>query len=284
MQIIDTHQHLWDQKRHSYSWCKSVPPLDRSFLLDEYQKAVASSPIPFSGSVHVEADVDEPFMEAETRWILSLIDSPDNSMQGAVIPCRPENGVDATRRYFDAFGRHPGIKGVRRVLHTQPDDLCMSETFIASVRVLSEYDYTFDLCALPRQLGAGLQLVRACPDTHFVLDHCGIPDVKGKGLHPWMEDISALAREPNVVACKISGLVAYADPGNWNADTLRPFVQHAIESFGWDRVVFGGDWPVCTLTTSLANWVTVLGHLIADAPASQQAKLWSENAKRVYRL
>ncbi|TGU21914.1 amidohydrolase family protein, partial [Mesorhizobium sp. M4B.F.Ca.ET.150.01.1.1] len=105
---------------------------------------------------------------------------------------------------------------------------------------------TFDLVVLPHQIPRAIALADLAPDVQFVLDHCGVPDIKGRAEHPWREQIAAIARRPNVVG-KISGVVAYADPATWTAETLRPYVEHTIGSFDWDRVVWGSDWPVCTL-------------------------------------
>jgi predicted TIM-barrel fold metal-dependent hydrolase len=102
----------------------------------------------------------------------------------------------------------------------------------------------------------------------FIFDHCGVPPVKEKILDPWRSDLREIAKSPNVF-CTISGLIAYADPHNWTAEDLRPYVDHAMECFGWDRVMFGSDWPVCTLSASyrpgrlLVRWRTrpLLGRL-----------------------
>ena len=119
--------------------------------------------------------------------------------------------------------------------------------------------------------------------SRFILDHCGVPDVKGQAQHPWREHIRELSKFPNV-ACKVSGLVAYADPATWEAEDLRPFVDHVIESFGWDRVMFGSDWPVCNLTASYTKWFETLLVLTDSAGEANQRKLFRENAIRIYRL
>lgn len=117
----------------------------------------------------------------------------------------------------------------------------------------------------------------------FVLDHCGVPDVKGGGDHPWREHMAEIARRPNVIA-KISGVVAYADAGSWTVETLRPYVEHTIACFGWDRVVWGSDWPVCTLGGGLATWVAATHALIGGASLEERTMLLSGNAKRLWSL
>ena len=175
------------------------------------------------------------------------------------------------------------MKGIRRVLHTQPDDLGQGATFIKNVASLANYNLSFDICVLARQLPIAIHLVSKCPDVAFILDHCGVPQVKEKHLDPWRSHISEIATFPNV-SCKISGLVAYADPKTWTSEDLRPFVEHVIASFGWDRVLFGSDWPVCTLSASYPQVVHALELITANAGEANQKKLFHDNAVRVYRL
>jgi predicted TIM-barrel fold metal-dependent hydrolase len=125
--------------------------------------------------------------------------------------------------------------------------------------------------------------VMATPDVQFILDHCGVPDVKNRALDPWREHMREIASYPNV-AGKVSGVVAYADRERWTAADLAPFVEHTIDSFGWDRVMFGSDWPVCTLAASLRQWVEALQQILAGAGVEQRRKLFHDNAVRVYRL
>jgi predicted TIM-barrel fold metal-dependent hydrolase len=279
MQIVDTHQHLWDLDLFRYSWLDSFSRLNRSFRMPDYQAATKGLGI--VKSVHLEADVDQPYMLDETRHLLALADQSDNPLEGVVACGRPEN--KDFRNYLDKIAGHPKLRGVRRVLHTQPDEVGRGKTFIQNVAALSEYGLSFDICVLARQLPIAIDLVSKCRDTDFILDHCGVPQVKEQNLDPWRAHISEIAKASNV-SCKISGLVAYADPQNWTAADLQPYVEHVIASFGWDRVLFGSDWPVCTLSASLAQWVEALHSITQSAGESNQEKLFHNNAIRVYRL
>ena len=279
MQIVDTHQHLWDQDLFRYSWVDAFPQLNHSFRMSDY--LAAANGLGIVKSVHLEADVDEPYMLDETRHLLALAEQPDNPLEGVVACGRPEH--EDFRKYLDKIAGHPKLKGIRRVLHTQPDEVGQGTTFIRNVAALSGYGISFDICVLARQLPIAIKLVSKCPSTEFVLDHCGIPRVKEQDLDPWRAHISEIAKAPNV-SCKISGLVAYADPKNWKPADLQPFIEHVIASFGWDRVLFGSDWPVCTLSASFAQWVNALQSLTQAAGESSQKKLFHDNAVRVYRL
>jgi predicted TIM-barrel fold metal-dependent hydrolase len=277
--IVDAHQHLWDLDLFHYAWLKDLPVLNRSFRMNDYCDATTGLGI--EKSVHLEADVDEPFIVEETRHVLQLADRSDNPLQGVVACGRPESKEFKT--YLERILGHAKLKGIRRILHTQPDDLGQSETFIENVNSLAGYGLSFDLCVLARQLPLAIRLVSRCPEVTFILDHCGVPRVREKILDPWRANIHAIAKFPNIF-CKISGLVAYADPHHWTAEDLRPYVDHAIECFGWDRVMFGSDWPVCTLSASYRQWVDALVSLTRGAGEVNQKKLFQENAIRTYRL
>jgi predicted TIM-barrel fold metal-dependent hydrolase len=279
MQIIDTHQHLWDLDLFRYSWLDGLPALNRSFHMSDYLSAAKGLNV--VKSVHLEADVDEPYMLDETRHLLALADQLDNPLDGVVACGRPES--EDFRAYLDKIAGHPKLKGIRRVLHTQADDVSQNVTFIKNVTALASYGLSFDICVLARQLPIAIKLVSKCPDVFFVLDHCGVPQVKEKNLDPWRAHITEIASFPNV-SCKISGLVAYADPKRWTSEDLRPFVEHAITSFGWDRVLFGSDWPVCTLSASYQQWVEALKAITQGTDEVNRRKLFYDNAVRVYRL
>jgi predicted TIM-barrel fold metal-dependent hydrolase len=279
MQIVDTHQHLWDKDLFHYSWLDTIPQLNRSFRMADY--LAATKGLDVIKSLHVEADVDEPYMLDETRHLLALADQPDNPLEGIVACGRPEN--EDFKSYLDVIGGHAKLKGIRRVLHTQPDGVGQGVTFLKNVAALPDYGLSFDICVLARQLPIAIKLISSCPDVIFILDHCGVPQVKERNLDPWRSHITEIAKFPNV-SCKISGLVAYADPQRWTAEDLRPFIDHAIGSFGWDRVLFGSDWPVCTLSASYRQWVEALQAITQGAGEVNQRKLFHDNAVRVYRL
>jgi predicted TIM-barrel fold metal-dependent hydrolase len=278
MHLVDTHQHLWDLKQFPYSWCAGIPALNRSFLFEDYSKAAAGLGI--TKSVFMECDVDEPHAVDEARHVQALAERHP-LIAGIVASGRPEH--EGFRAHLEQLAKLPKVRGVRRVLHTQPDALSQSPRFAENLRLLPEFGFTFDLCVLTRQLPLALALAQGCPKVTFILDHCGVPEVKARVLDPWREHIRLLADRPNVV-CKISGLVAYADPAKWKADDLKPYVDHALASFGWDRVVWGGDWPVCTLSATLAQWVTATRTLTQHATDEQRAQLFHRNAERIYRV
>ena len=133
------------------------------------------------------------------------------------------------------------------------------------------------------QLADAIALVRACPKVSFVLDHFGNPDIKNKTMEPWRSQISELSQLPNV-CCKLSGIVTLADDKKWTPEDLAPFVDHVITSFGTNRVLFGGDWPVVLLASEYRRWAETAQLLLAKLPAIDRKKILHDNAIRVYRL
>jgi predicted TIM-barrel fold metal-dependent hydrolase len=277
MKRIDTHQHLWDLRQFPYSWCAGIPALNRSFLPDDYLAAAKDTGI--EKTVFVECDVDEPHALAEAEHVQQLAEHFP-LIAGIVAGARPER-ADFPQQ-LEVLLKLSKLRGIRRVLHVVPDEISQSDLFAENIRRLAAHKLTFDLCVLARQLPLAISLVKKCPQVQFVLDHCGVPDVKGKTVEPWRARICELGTLPNV-ACKVSGLVAYAGE-NWTVADLRPWVEHVADCFGFDRIVWGSDWPVCNLTASLRRWATATDELFSTSTASERVKVFHTNAEKIYRI
>lgn len=288
--IIDTHQHLWDLKRLTLPWLGGAPAvLKQSYRPEEYAAATAGLNV---RTVYMEVDVAETDHAAEADYVVQL--SKERSpMLAAVIGGRPASPQFA--EYVRRYAASGVVRGVRQVLHNDdvPRGICLADAFVRGCRVLGEHQWSFDLCMRPTELVDGAKLASLCPNTRFIVDHCGNADPKAfrkvKGdekpwheVDPWKRDMDRLAAEPNVI-CKISGIMARA-PKGWTADDLAPIVNHCLDTFGPQRVVFGGDWPVCLLGGKLTDWVEALTSIIAARPEADRRALWSDNAKRYYRL
>jgi len=275
MRIVDTHLHLVYPDRFSYPWLEGAPAINRPWTVENY--FAEAEGLGIETALHMEVDAAEQEMYDETHFVL---DGLHPRIGGAIAACRPEH-VDFPR-HIERLAALPRVKGVRRILHTQPDELSQGELFAANLRRLPAHNLAFDLCVRADQLPIGRALAAKCPDVTFVMDHCGVPDVASQALDPWRENITRIAELPNVNA-KISGIVAYAKP-DWTVDDLRPFVEHIIEAFGWDRIVWGSDHPVCTLTANLTRWVNATTEIIAGSSDEEKAKLLHRNAERIYGL
>ena len=274
MRIIDTHLHLVYKDRFSYPWLKDAPALDHQVTAEDY--FARAEKLGIDTALHMEVDVAEADMEAETAFMVDA----DDRIAGAIAACRPENRDFPA--YLDRIAAIPGVRGLRRVLHIMPDDLSQAPLFAENIRRLANHGLTFDLCVAARQLPLAIDLAKKCPDVQFVLDHCGVPDIENDAFSPWAEHISECARLANITA-KVSGVIAYAG-ADWSTEKLRPYVSHVLDTFSFDRVVWGSDFPVCTIHASLEDWVASIRDIVADATPAEQEKLFSVNATRVYRL
>ncbi|WP_312363834.1 amidohydrolase [Ensifer sp.] len=276
--IVDTHLHLINKSALTYPWLASVPALDRDFLYATYEADARR--VGIEAALHMEVDVDPGEMERETSEVRQLSQKPGSLLKGAIAACRPEE--DGFAAYLERQQADPLVKGFRRVLHVMPDELSEGAIFRENIRRLGGSRFTFDLCVLPHQIAKAIALADLVPDLQFVLDHCGVPDIRNGAEHPWRDHMSEIARRPNVIA-KISGVVAYADQ-SWSVETLRPYVEHTIAAFGWNRIVWGSDWPVCTLGGDLATWVAATHALLNGCSLDERTKLLSANARRIWNL
>ncbi len=279
--IVDTHQHLWDLSKSRLPWVTSGSPLNRNYLPADYAKATEGLNV--VKAVYMEVDVAEEQQQAEADAIIALCKSGKTVTVAAVLSGRPDH--DNFKEYASQFRDSKYVKGIRRILHSEstPRGHCLSREFVVGVRLLAERGLSFDLCIRSAEIPDATKLVDRCPDTRFILDHCGNEDVKKKDHTQWQKDIGELAKRKNVVG-KVSGIVAAAKPGQWTADDLAPVVNHTLAVFGPDRVMFGGDWPVCTLAATYKQWVEALKTIVKDRPAQEQRKLFHDNAVRFYGL
>ena len=289
--IVDTHQHLWDFKKYRSPWLASAPDvLNQPYGTAEYLKAVKGMNV--AKAVYMEVDVDLKDQVTEANYITELSKSVDHPTVAAVISGRPNS--DQFEKYITQFKDNKYIKGVRQVLQVDsaPRGLCLEKQFVKSMHLLGEMGRSFDLCMRPTELADGAALAKQCPDTRFIVDHCGNGDPgafmknpEKKPWHeaePWKRDIAWLAKQENVV-CKISGIIARA-PKGWKSDHLAPLINHCLDEFGPDRVIFGSDWPVCLLGAPLAEWIGALKEVISERPKADQVKLLGGNAIRLYGL
>ena len=279
MRIIDTHQHLIYPDRFAYGWTAGLDALSGAFTLDDYAALAAAAGI--TDAIFMETAPDDAYYQDEARFALELAGRADTIVRAVIAGCRPEAdaGFEAWLDETDT----PLVVGYRRPLHVVPDELSTTDGFRANVRRIGKRGKVFDLCVTQAQLPIGRALAEACPDTQFVLDHCGVPAIAGGDFAGWAAAIDALASLPNVV-CKISGVVAYCGPDQDPEAAVRPYVEHCLERFGPDRVVWGGDWPVVNLRMQLPEWVAITTRLVAGLSEAEREKLFAGNAARVYRL
>ncbi|HEX6482428.1 MAG TPA: amidohydrolase family protein [Ktedonobacteraceae bacterium] len=279
--IVDAHVHLWDPEQFSMAWLAAIPQLNRPYGLQDYREQTQDLPI--IGMVYIEVGAEPQEALREAQYVVHL--AREEPRLQAVVAAAPVERGEAVREHLEALVTLSSlIKGVRRNLQDEAEpDFCLQPDFVAGVRLLAEYNLSFDLCIKHWQLPSVIELVRLCPDTAFILDHVGKPDIKRQQIDPWQGDLRELAGLPNIV-CKISGMVTEADHKGWQPSDLEPFINVVLEAFGEERVLFGGDWPVILLASSYQRWYETVEALTASLPVSSRRKLRAENAQRFYRM
>ena len=279
LSIVDSHAHFWDTGTLSYPWLQDEPPLNRPYLPDHVPAGGADYRI--DRIVFVQADCLPNQGIAEVDWVSGLADA-DRRIAG-IVAFAPLEHPRAAGPILDTLSLRPLVKGVRRLIQSEPLGFSTQPAFVQGVQMLAEYGFACDLCIKHPQLPDVIRLAQQCPDVRFVLDHIGKPDIKHHVLEPWRADIGALAALPNVW-CKLSGLVTEADTERWTAEDLRPYIDAVIEAFGVERVMFGSDAPVAYLATTYERWVETLRDATRGLSSADQERLFAANAAAFYRL
>jgi L-fuconolactonase len=279
--IVDAHVHLYDPGVVTFPWMKSVPKLDRAHLPADYWRSTAGVEVEAFVFVEVDAAPDQHLREA--AWVQAQ-SAAEPRLRGMVASIPLEKG-DAAREDLDAYAQLTIARGARRLIerHANQPGWSLADAFVAGLRLLPEYGFTFDLCLYHQQLAEVTELCRRCPEVSFVIDHIAKPGIRAGLTEPWRRQMREIARLPNV-ACKISGVVTEADHAYWQPADVSPYIEHAIDCFGFDRVMFGGDWPVSELAASYRRWVDVVDMVVAGAADADRRKLYRDNAIAFYRL
>ena len=293
--LIDTHQHLWELDQLRLPWLDGFAPLRRDYPMEAYLQAAQNQNV--AKTIYMEVDVAPDQKDREVELVSAVCQDDKNPMVGAVF-----SGVLINPDFRDYVLRHRDnryFKGIRQVLQVPEAQrgLCLEPDFVSSVRFLGEQGLLFSCCIRPAELEDAVALAQACPDTTIILDHCGNADpeivagtdkphdpdnVYWHQANAWRTALQQLGACDNTI-CKISGIPMRAT-GDWGADELAPTVNHCLDSFAPDRVLTGGDWPVCTLGGSLDKWFATLREIISVRSPDHQALLLSANAERIYQV
>lgn len=278
---VDAHVHLWDTSYFPVPWIVGNPVLDQPYVLDDYQAHTAGLGI--NAIVYVEVAIASEYTLLEADWVVAR--AAENPLIQGMVAYAPLEYGERVRAYLDALvTRGPLIKGVRRGLPNPADTKFDTKSFIRGIQILSEYGLSFDILGKgTAHLASAIDIAKAAPDTSLMIDHLLKPDIKQHTLDPWRAQMTQLASFPNV-STKISGIVTEADPNNWTPQDLQPYVEHALNAFGEDRVVYGGDWPPVLTAAPYARWFETLDNLTSGLSPQAKRKLFGDNARRFYRL
>jgi len=270
---IDAHQHYWQLSRGDYGWLTAdLAPIYRDFMPDELSAHLDHHAI--DGTIAVQA---APTI-AETEFLLEIADSTPFVL-GVVgwVDFSAATAVDDIVRLAD----HSKLVGLRPMIQDIADDDWMLRPELApAFEAVIERDLAFDALVLPRHLTRLSFLLSRYPKLRTIVDHGAKPDIRAGAFQQWAEEIGQVARETNAY-CKLSGLVTEAR-ADWCIDDLRPYVDHLLDTFGPDRLIWGSDWPVCTLASPFERWFQTSELLLNTLSASDRAAIFGGNALRAY--
>jgi L-fuconolactonase len=273
---IDAHHHLWDLTRRPQPWLTGpeLDPIARSFELAELEPLLAEHGIEATVAVQSSSSLDE------TRELLALAAASGGRIAGVV------GWADLTDPALaDVLASLTGpLVGIRHQVQDEPDPWWLARAAVRrGLATVAAAGLAYDLLVTPRELPAALETAAALPDLRFVLDHAAKPHIASGGWEPWAAQLAALAALPNV-SCKLSGLVTEATWSGWEPADLLPYARHVLDVFGPSRVLFGSDWPVCTLAASYGEVFALAESASADLSPSDRSSLFGDTASRIYGL
>jgi L-fuconolactonase len=278
MQVIDAHQHYWKADQFDYDWIRQgLPALDRDFMPDALEPQLQGAGVAATVLVQVLHS------EQETRWMLDLARSHP-SIAGVVAWVDLTQGPDAIAAALGSLRSDPKVVGIRHLVHNEPDvDWLRRADVVRGLGVLQAMDVPFDLLLRPQHLGHVPWLSARLPSIRMVIDHIAKPRIRDHVREPWATEMIAAAENPNVW-CKLSGMITEADHDQWTPDDLAPYVELAMRAFGPERLMFGSDWPVCTLAGSYERVIAALRTALAGLDDETESRIFGGSARAFYRL
>lgn len=277
---IDAHHHVWDLAARDHPWMAGdlMAPIARTFGIDEFTTQAVANGITASVVVQTVTEI------AETEELLDLAAATARVV--GVVGWVDLAAADVGDQLDQLLARPSGrwLVGIRHLVQYEPDPAWLARpTARAGMGEVAKRDLVNEVLVVPHQIGAVIDAVSALPESHFVLDHLAKPVIATASWEPWATGLADLGARENVSA-KISGLVTEAEWTKWRSADVRPYLDHALSVFGPGRLLFGSDWPVCTLAASYRQVVELIEGFVADLSTGEQAAIFGGNAARVYAL
>ncbi|AJT43109.1 amidohydrolase family protein [Psychromicrobium lacuslunae] len=277
---LDAHLHLWRLAPGAYPWLRPGP-LYRDFDAVDARAVLGEAGVNKAILVQADdttADTDQMLAAAEeVDWIIG------------VVGWLPLDEPVVAEQQLAQWREHKAFCGVRHLIHDDPRDGFLGLAAVqSSLRLLAQAELSFDLAdAWPRHLSAAVELADAIPELTLVLDHLGKPPAaalresagSSEEFYQWRREIENFARRPQTFA-KLSGLRLAGN--EFSVANVRTVWEVALEAFGPQRLMFGGDWPFSTLG-NYAQTTEVLAELIAELSVDEQQAIWAGTARRAYR-
>jgi L-fuconolactonase len=286
--IIDTHLHVWDQTRLKYSAFEGNPLFNHPYHVEDYRRDCGKLEI--EAMVFLECYAD--FWEGGGQYIEEIAFVEDEAKRDprikAIVPMAPlEWGRSVEPMLIEMRDRHPTVKGIRRIVEfdADPRKLTLSDSFVEGVNLLEKFGWHFEINVNHTQMDIVREFVPRVPNVLLILDHCGKPGIKEGAIEQYRDDVKVLSQYKNLTI-KLSDLPVEADLENWSEADLRPYIEATLDSFGPDRTIYAGDYPILLQATTMTEWVDVLDRAFADLGLSEAEtrKIYRDNANSFYRL
>jgi L-fuconolactonase len=277
---IDSHHHVWDLSVREQGWMvgEALNPIKRNFSINDLRQAITGCGIDKTVVVQTVTNYDE------TPELLELADTDD--LVAGVVGFLKIDAEDAIA-HLDSYQSLRGFKylvGIRDIAHDYEDVKYLSKPqVIKNVQELGKRGLVYDLLTKTPHMRAAIDLVKACPNTKFVLDHISKPYIAKADMQPWTDQITELASFENVVV-KVSGLFTEADWKNWKKEDFWPYLDHITKSFTPNRMMFGSDWPVCLLAATYKQSIDLVEEFTSKFSESEKNAFWAATANKAYGL
>lgn len=277
---IDSHHHIWDLTVRDQDWIvgEALAPIRRNFLMPDYKAATKPFGIDYSVIVQTVTNY------AETPELLEL--ATKDEMVAGIVGWLDMSAEDAIS-HLDHYQSLPGasyLKGIRDIVQDHPDSNYLARPQVdLNVKELAKRGIAYDILTKTPELPGAIKLVKANPEARFVLDHISKPYIAKNEFEPWASLIKEIASFENVV-CKVSGMVTEADWENWKSEDIRPYFEIILENFGPTRLMYGSDWPVCTLAGSYEQVYKLADEFTKNLSESEKKSFWFDCANRAYKL
>lgn len=276
MSRIDSHQHFWEYDPRKHSWINNeMSTLKQDFLPPDLK--VHLDEVEMDGCVAVQADQSLQ----ETIFLLGLAEKYEY-VQGVVGWLDLQS--DEIGQQLEQFADHEALKGLRHIVQDEPDDkFLLKPEFLRGIEKLADFDLTYDILIFARHLPVAVRFAEKFPDQKFVVDHIAKPEIASGDIDKWEQGIRELAQHPHM-NCKVSGMVTEADWKNWQPDDFKPYLDVVFDAFGTDRLMFGSDWPVCTLAADYSQVYELVADYTDSFSDAEKTRFFGENAIRFYGL
>jgi L-fuconolactonase len=277
---IDSHHHIWDLTVRAQDWIvgDAMAPINRNFLMEDLRAATKSAGIDKTVIVQTVTNYDE------TPELLEL--ATKDSMVAGIVGWLNIDAPDAIS-HLDHYQSLPGanyLKGIRDIVQDHPDSNYLARPQVdKNIKELGKRGIAFDILTKTPELPGAIELVKKNPDVQFVLDHISKPYIAKGEFEPWASQIKEIASFENVV-CKVSGIVTEADWKDWSNEDITPYFEIILNSFGATRLMYGSDWPVCTLAGNYDEVFGLANYLVQNFSPAEKTSFWGDCANDAYKL